>query len=128
MPPHTHLLINAADKPTNIQGILFDFCKKWDIPYNTAGLYLEEGSWGPFITDYNLNLLYPISKKSLNKFEGKVITGSFGPINNVVVSLLASDIIRFFTGREPFSENSIVTIDCENLMLHKKTIVIEEGH
>lgn len=120
------LLINAADKPTNIQAILFGFCKKWNIPYNTAGLYLEEGSWGPFITDYNLNISYPISNNDSNKFEGKVITGSFGPINNVIVSLLASDIVRFFTGREAFSKNSIVTIDCENLVIHKKTLVLED--
>lgn len=115
------LIVNAADQPNNIKDVIFTFCKDNSIPYITAGLHISKGVIGPLITqkDFKIPLDYPLysstyTKNSQNNNES-VITGSFGPTNSIVASILADNIIKFFIGEKTILHRKIVTIDFNNL-------------
>lgn len=115
------LIINAADQPNNIKDIIFSFCQEHSIPYITAGLHISKGIIGPLISqhDFKTSLDYPLHSSSYTEISENdnknVITGSFGPTNSIVASILSDNIIKFFIGEKTILHRKILTLDFNNL-------------
>jgi len=80
--------INCADYPQNITNIVGSFCKTYSIPWMQGAVGIETGYWGPInygdVETIDINL---------PKF---TIKGSISPINMLIGSFLARDVLEFF--------------------------------
>ncbi|WP_100374748.1 ThiF family adenylyltransferase [Bacillus sp. FJAT-45037] len=111
------LIINAADQPYNISEIVFDYAMKSSVAFITGGVGIKGGFWGPLIDSelYNRGV-----RHSTNQLNRKPIKGSMGATNSIIASLLAYDIIRYFTGEEVYCYGQKVFIDLKDLTFRKE--------
>ncbi|TKI52836.1 ThiF family adenylyltransferase [Lysinibacillus mangiferihumi] len=84
-----NIIVNCADKPRDIEYIIARFCEHYNIPFVSASVGIETGTWGPIYDESNK---FPYN--NLNLFTHG-INGSISPTNSIIGSFLAYDVFIY---------------------------------
>ncbi len=85
------IIVNCADKPRNIEHIVASFCNRYNIPFVSASVGIETGTWGPI---YDKSNKFPYDNLDLFTHS---IKGSISPTNSIIGSFLAYDVFIYLT-------------------------------
>lgn len=82
--------VNCADTPSDINKLVFDYCKPQNIPFIQGAVGVETGYWGPiFSRDYSTANIFSQDKK-------ESIIGSISSTNMTIGALMSNDILEFW--------------------------------
>jgi hypothetical protein len=118
------LVLNCADQPRGIDGLVAAYCERRGVPFVTAGVGLHRGYWGPFLTARHMRALEACEARlraSLGSTvaawdRARVCTSSHGPYNSIVAAHVATDAIFFLSGvAEPKSLRKRLFVDFDTL-------------
>jgi molybdopterin/thiamine biosynthesis adenylyltransferase len=130
------ILVNAADTPFNIENIIHEFGRKNNIVTISCSVGRNYGSWGPLFVPndtvcyqcYNKYEEQHMSEceKYISSLNMEPMEVSFGPINTIVSTLMAKDLIIFLAigsnERKIPSLNARCGIDFMNLEFSRDVI------
>jgi molybdopterin/thiamine biosynthesis adenylyltransferase len=104
------IVVLAADTPAGeIEGIVARACQDRSVPFTMAGLGIGQGFYGPLIipgktpsfaefhTLLQAHRALALKSEASSRVSG-VLTGSFGPTNSIVSSLLSREVVHFIAG------------------------------
>lgn len=121
------LLVLAADQPIGIiEEVVNNYCVPRRIPFITAGVGLERGFWGPLAvagrtsclscSESQFNSLLSDEELMIRDAVRSINQYSFGPVNSIISSLLARDVILFLAGSDRLSSmGTRVTFNTQTL-------------
>lgn len=125
-PYSVDVVVNCADGPVGLDGIIAGYCAGRRIPFVTAGVGLQRGYWGPFLPDSADSALMRFEQQ-LDVAQGpfaarwdksQICKSSHGPYNSIVAAHLASDVIRHLSGTgTPHSLGQRMYIDFDSLTI-----------
>lgn len=112
------ILINAADYPRNILFNSYEYANERGIPWISAGVGLNGGFWGPLLTKNSIN----IRDIQLNTdLTVKPMKASYGPVNTIISTLLANDVMQYLMNNEPKSLEKRIFIDIKSMIIKEKS-------
>lgn len=102
-----HIVVCTLDKPyRKIRRIINDTCITCKTPVIFSGFAEHVGMVGPFVVPYETACLECIDKAMEEvPLENVKIVPSFGPLCNIISSIVASEIINFFT---KYNSNNLI--------------------
>ncbi|MGX7418105.1 ThiF family adenylyltransferase [Carnobacterium gallinarum] len=109
------LIVNAADTPTNIVSIIAKRAISLDIPFITGGVGLRTGHFTNILSENKkiANLI----KYQENNDRGKPMIGSISSTNMIIGSIMANEILNFWTNNKQCEQSRINYLNFENYHL-----------
>ena len=102
------MIVNAADKPNNINELIYTYAENKNIAVCSGAVGRNQGSWGPMIIPQKTISYKNFLRKELLKmhnFEKFIYKNSstpmdvsFGPYNAIISQFLSKDIIMYLSG------------------------------